>query len=154
MKPEIRSVPERNIIFVRRTGDYITSSSKAWSAVCGYAFPRGLVGPDAKFIGISRDDPKITASDQLRYDACITVDRPVKPEGEVGVSTLPGGKVAVFLHRGPYAELHRTYDAIYGAWLPASGQELAEHSCYEIYLNTPEETAPADLLTEICIPLK
>jgi hypothetical protein len=38
------------------------------------AFTRGLVDPGAQFIGISRDDPKITAADQLRYDACITVD--------------------------------------------------------------------------------
>ncbi|PKN25319.1 MAG: hypothetical protein CVU65_09200 [Deltaproteobacteria bacterium HGW-Deltaproteobacteria-22] len=93
-------------------------------------------------------------SDQLRYDACITVDRPVTPEGEVGFRILAGGRTAVFLHQGPYAELHRTYESIYGSWLPTSGEELADAPCYEIYLNTPDNTAPADLRTEICIPLK
>jgi len=154
MKPEIRTVPERTLIFVRRTGDYGTSSSGAWSAICGYAFPRGLVGPGAQFIGMSHDDPTITPSDQLRYDACITVDRPVTPEGEVGVRTLPAGRIAVFLHKGPYEELSKTYEAIYGSWLPASGAELAERPNYEIYLNMPGETAPEELLTEICLPLK
>ncbi len=154
MQPELRTVPDRPVVFVRRTGDYNQSSGAAWSAICGWAFPRGLVGPDSRFIGVSHDDPRITTSEQLRYDACITVDRPVTPEGEVGFRVLAGGRTAVFLHQGPYAELHRTYEAIYGAWLPASGEELADAPCYEIYLNTPDNTAPADLRTEICIPLK
>jgi AraC family transcriptional regulator len=154
MQPEIRTVPERQVIFVRRIGDYNTSATQAWAAVCAFAFPRGLIGPHAQFIGVSHDDPQITAVEQLRFDACITIDRPVTPEGEIGVKSISGGKIAVFLHKGPYSTLHTTYQAIFGTWLPSCGYELADSPCYEVYLNSPEHTLPADLLTEICIPIQ
>lgn len=37
---------------------------------------------------------------------------------------VPAGVFAQFLHRGPMAELHRTYDSIYRLWLPHEGKKL------------------------------
>jgi AraC family transcriptional regulator len=153
LKPEIRIRPETRCVFVRRTGRYEESAKGAWEAVCGFAFPRGLVGEGAQMIGISHDDPQITAEDKLRYDACITVDRDVTPEGEVGVTTIAGGRYAVFTHAGGYDGLSGTYRQIYGAWLPASGAKLRDVPCFEVYLNSPDRVKPEDLRTEICIPI-
>ena len=44
-------------------------------------------------------------------------------------------------------------ERLLGQWLPRSGRELAASPCFELYLNTPENTAPADLLTDIHAPL-
>ena len=154
MQPEIRIRSDKTILYVRRTGDYNKSSGEAWSAVCQFAFPRGLVGRDVEFIGISHDDPDITAEDKLRYDACITVEKDVKPEGEVGVMTLKGGRYAVFLHQGPYHELKATYRMIYKDWLPASGMKLRNSTEFEVYLNDPDRTKPENLKTEIFIPVE
>ena len=154
MKPEIVERPEKQAVFVRRTGAYKESATAAWEAVCSFAYPRALVLPDAEFIGISHDDPQVTAPAKLRYDACITISQPVKPEGEVGVQTIGGGKYAVFLHKGPYENLLGTYKIIFGDWLPASGEELRDVPSFERYLNTPERTRPENLKTEIYIPLK
>ena len=57
------------------------------------------------------------------------------------------------MHRGPYEQFQNTYDAIYGDWLPRSGEQLRDEACFEVYLNAPENTPPADLRTEIWIPL-
>jgi AraC family transcriptional regulator len=152
IKPEIRNRPETKVIFVRHTGPY-ASVGEAWGKVCGFAAQHGLTGPGNLAIGVSRDDPKITASQQLRYDACVTIDRDVTPSGEVGVQTLPGGRYAMFVHRGPYELFQTTYDAIYGDWLPQSGEQLRDEACFEVYLNAPENTPPAELRTEIWIPL-
>ncbi|HOX60305.1 MAG TPA: AraC family transcriptional regulator [Verrucomicrobiota bacterium] len=154
MKPRIVNRSEKQAVFVRRTGAYKESASAAWEAVCGFAYPRGLVQADREFIGISHDDPQITSADKLRYDACITVSQPVKPEGEVGVQKVAGGRYAVFLHEGPYENLIRTYQVIFGEWLPSSGQELRDVPSFELYLNTPQDTRPENLKTEIYIPLK
>ncbi|MFH0879846.1 MAG: AraC family transcriptional regulator [Lentisphaerota bacterium] len=154
MQPEIRNMKERKVIFVRRTGPYQKAAKEAWDSVCSYAFPHGLVGPGAEFIGIGLDDPSITAEDKLRYDACITVQRDVKPEGEVGIQSISGGKYAVFLHKGPYSELKQAYDAAYGQWLPASGAKLRNATCFEIYLDDVAKTKPQNLRTEICIPIE
>jgi AraC family transcriptional regulator len=152
IKPEIRNRPETKVIFVRHTGPY-ASVGQAWGKVCGFAAQHGFTGPGNQAIGVSRDDPKITASQQLRYDACVTIDRDVTPSGEVGVQTIPGGRYAMFMHRGPYEQFQTTYDAIYGDWLPQSGEQLRDESCFEVYLTDPDNTPPADLRTEIWIPL-
>jgi len=151
--PEIRQRPATTVAFVRHTGPYAAVGA-AWGKLCAFAGPRRLLGPKTAYIGISRDDPKLTASEQLRYDACITLDREFTPTGEIGTQTIPGGLYAVFVHSGPYENFSATYDAIYRDWLPGSGKQLRDEPAFELYLNTPENTPPADLCTEIWVPLE
>lgn len=67
---------------------------------------------------------------------------------------MEAGRAAVFLHRGPYDTLHATWRAIYRDWEPASGEALRDAPPFEVMLNSPDDTPPADLLTEIWIPLR
>jgi len=154
MEPEIRNFNTATAIYVRGTGPYAKSAKDAWGAVCAYAFPAGLVGENSKFIGISHDDPNNTPEDKLRYDACITVDREVQPSAEIGVQDIAGGRYAVFLHKGPYDKLMGVYAEIFEKWRPANDYTLREVPCFEIYLNSPDQTPPEELLTEVCIPIE
>jgi effector-binding domain-containing protein len=56
---------------------------------------------------------------------------PFEPEGRVIASELPGGEVATATHRGDYALLGATHDAV-REHVAAQGRELAG-SCLEIY---------------------
>ena len=67
---------------------------------------------------------------------------------------LPGGKAAVFTHKGPYETLWQTWNKVYRDWLPASGEKLRDAYPYEVYLNEKGKVAPEDLLTEIYIPIQ
>lgn len=154
VKHEMRTCEPIKVLYVRKTGKYSNSAMQAWQSVCGYAGPRGLIGPATEFIGISYDDPCVTPEDKLRYDACLSLSRDVKPEGEVGVQTVPGGVYAVFLHKGPYDGLMDTYGYIFGQWLPESGKMLRDYPSFEKYLNSPDSTPPEQLLTEIFVPLQ
>ncbi|MGB0905271.1 MAG: AraC family transcriptional regulator, partial [Mangrovicoccus sp.] len=66
---------------------------------------------------------------------------------------LPAGRHGVLRYKGPYTGLKAAYEYLYGQWLPGSGETPAEFAVYEIYLNSPMDTAPEDLLTDICMPL-
>jgi AraC family transcriptional regulator len=66
---------------------------------------------------------------------------------------IPAGPVAVLRYRGPYASMQAAYRWLFGQWLPQSGHSPADHPVWEDYLNHPRDTAPADLLTHICLPL-
>lgn len=154
MEHRIEERKEQKVVFVRRVGPYAKAAGEAWAAVCGFAFPHGLVGRDTEFIGVSYDDPDITSEDKLRYDACLTLHQDVKPEGEVGVQTLAGGRYAIFTLQGSYRGLHDLYRAIFGQWLPTSGEILRDLPCFEKYLNSPDRTPEKDLRTEIHIPIK
>ena len=154
MTPDIRTTAPVPVLFVRRTGPYYQAAGEAFGVLCQFAGPRGLLGPSVRMIGISHDDPHVTDESKLRYDACVTLNREAKPEGEVGLKTIAGGKYAVFLHAGAYEEFQQTYDQIFKAWLPGSGEKLREEPCFEVYLNSPDQVKPEDLRTEIWLPLQ
>ena len=150
---EVKELAPLRVVFLRHSGPY-DQVGATWARLMSWAGPRGLMGPGTRIIGISHDDPDVTPTDKLRYDAAITVNRPVQPEGEIGVTELPGGKYAVVTHRGPYSRLGLTYQRVFGGWLPKSGHELRNSPAFEQYLNSPQNTSPEDLVTLIHVPLE
>ena len=155
MDVRIMEVVEQNVLFVRKTGRYDLAAQAAWQALMSFAYPRKLVKKDTRMIGIGYDNPQITDEDKLRYDACITINSNVIPEGEVGIQTIQGGLYAVCLHKGSYSGLAATYNTIFFRWLSVSGRSLRNAPCWEVYLNRdPRRTKPENLRTEIYIPIE
>jgi AraC family transcriptional regulator len=154
LKPKIKIIKEKKVIYTRATGAYNESAKNAWDKVCSFAQKNHLFGFGTEFIGISYDDPTITEAENLRYEACICVSKQINAEGEIGVKTIERGKYAIFLHEGPYENFIKTYNYIFGQWLPANNIELRDIPCYEKYLNQPEKTKPQKLKTEIYVPIK
>ncbi len=150
---EIRELTPMRVVFLRHVGPY-NQVGATWGRLMSWAGPRGLLGPGMKMIGIVHDDPDVTPPDKVRYDAAVVVTRPVQAEGEFGVMELPGGKYAVVTHKGPYDGLGKTYQQIYGGWLPKSGCQLRDSPAFEEYLNSPQNTRPEDLLTAIHVPIQ
>jgi effector-binding domain-containing protein len=61
----------------------------------------------------------------------VLVSGPFQAEGSVILSALPAGEVATAIHRGDYAKLGATHDAV-REYAAAHGRELAG-PCWEIY---------------------
>ncbi len=153
IKPDYKKIPDQQVLFVRRRGPYQKAAQSAWSSLMRYAYRRKLLGPETRAIGISRDDPKITAEENIRYDACLTVKQDFKPEGEVGFQTITGGNYAVFFHRGSFEKIGELYNLIFGNWLPASGKKLRDIPCFEVYSSENLRSKSRDYKTEIWIPI-
>jgi AraC family transcriptional regulator len=149
----VEKVPPRRVAFLRHLGPY-QSVGPTFERLAGWAGQRGLFGPNTLMLGVCHDDPDVTPPDKIRYDCCVTVDERVGGEGEIGVQTLDGGECAVVTHRGPYATLGESYRWLYGVWLPTSGREPGNAPPFEVYCNSPRDTPPEELLTDICVPLK
>ena len=96
----------------------------------------------------------MTPSDKIRYDACVTASAAFHAVGDIGVQTIAGGDYAVLTHFGAYDKLGESYAKLLGQWLPRSGRNLRSSPCFEIYFNTPENTDPKDLITDIHAPLE
>jgi len=153
LKPRIREIKSIPVVYVHCIGDY-NQVGPAWEKLASFMKKNKLFSFGTDFIGVSYDDPSITETEKLRYDACASVKKELKPEGEVGYKVLEGGLFAIFRHTGPYAGLSQTYDQIYLNWLPASGYELRDYPPLEFYLNDPDSTKPENLKTDIHIPVK
>jgi AraC family transcriptional regulator len=137
---------------LRHDGDHagIGSTFERLNAI---AIGRGWVTAETRYFGIYYADPAAMAAAHLRSDACLTAPAGFAGEGDLRPLTIAGGRHAVLLHVGPYAELERAYTWLYREWLPASGHEPGDACCVEEYLNNPRLVAPTELRTEIWLPL-
>jgi AraC family transcriptional regulator len=153
MNVTIKNLQPMRVAFMRHVGPY-NEVGKTWEQFTMFLGKEGLLGASPQFIGISHDDPAVTPPDKTRYDACVTVDGKFRANGDIGVQVIPGGDYAVLTHFGPYEKLGESYAKLLGQWLPRSGRRLRATPCLEIYFNTPENTEPEDLVTDIHAPLE
>ena len=104
--------------------------------------------------GVYFDEPTGTPADELESCAAVVVGEDFAlPEGLTELR-LPAGRHAVLTVEGPYSGLQAGYDHLYGQWFPNSGEEPDNAPPFELYLNTPADTQPANLRTEIHAPLR
>ncbi len=155
---EIMTLPEQTLIFVRKTGGYQQAAKEAWAELMPQAYRHSLVDEQTQFIGIAHDDPNITTAEKIRYDACLSINKPHKAVCELGLQPLAGGKYARILHVGSQRTIRETYHGIYDAWLPNSGHQLRDLPCFSVYLTPKHDfTSQHDFelhLTDIYIPIK
>lgn len=149
----IRETPAIRVAALAHRGDYQTIAT-TFQRLSTIAAGQGLFGPATRSFGIYYDDPSATPPDALRSDACLTVPDGWTANGELQLREIRGGRYAVVLHVGPYAELERPYKWLYGTWLEQSGEEAADAPCVEEYLNDARTVPPPELRTEIWLPLR
>jgi AraC family transcriptional regulator len=153
MDVTIKHLAPMRVGFLRHIGPY-HEVGKTWESLTMFLGKEGLIGGDSQFLGVCHDDPAVTPPDKVRYDACVTVPDEFQPQGDIGVQVVPGGQYAVMTHFGPYDKLGESYAQLLGQWLPRSNRHLATTPCFEIYLNSPENTEPEDLITDLYAPLE
>ena len=91
-------------------------------------------GQHTEFAGLARGEPCVAHPVQIR--------------------ALPAAECAVLVHTGPYASMGAACRWLFGDWLEQSGREPADAPVVEEYMNSPRDTAPADLVTHIHLPLR
>jgi effector-binding domain-containing protein len=103
---------------------------------------------------------EITAEKAMEADkngtANIEVAAPIAsniPEtDEITCYTIPGGKMAKTMHKGPYQDCGPTYEKFY-KWIEDQGKKISG-PVREVYLNDPREVASEEILTEIYAPIE
>lgn len=143
----------RRVAGMPHRGNY-QEISRAFEALGTTLGARGAWGEMREMVGVFYDDARNVPVEALRAHAGAVVAETFEiaaPLEEIG---LPAGDYAVLRYRGPYTGLQSAYDYFLGDWLGQSGREPAEAPCFEVYLNTPAEVAPENLVTDIYLPLK
>ncbi|MFM7332889.1 MAG: GyrI-like domain-containing protein [Tabrizicola sp.] len=128
--------------------------SRAFQKLSAVMASRDLFSSAGRMIAVFYDDPQSVQEPDLRSHAGFELTKPADLASPLEAVTLPEGRQAVLTFKGPYAGLPAAYDELFGVWLPASGEEPADTPSFEVYLNSPMDTAPEDLVTELHLPLK
>ncbi|HVZ38572.1 MAG TPA: AraC family transcriptional regulator [Candidatus Kapabacteria bacterium] len=158
MQPEMRELEDLTVLCVTRRGvvdgNFTRAADEAFDALLAWLRERDLLSHTRMCLGICPDDPDIVPAAEARYIAGVVLDCDARTDGEVTIETIPGGRWAVFTHKGPYNTLGETWGAAYRDWLPSSNAQLRDTAPFEVYLNNKWTTQPEDLLTEIYIPVR
>ncbi|MGH6923467.1 MAG: AraC family transcriptional regulator [Propylenella sp.] len=145
---ELRNLPAMVYAGVRNVGPYHTVGP-AFERIVGWAAGAGLMKADTKVIGLAWDNPYLVPAEQLRYDAAVTIDRPIKTPDDIRISALPAMTWAMTQHKGSYARMPESFMAL-GTEISRRVDLVYVPVCsLEIYLSDPDKTPEAELITDI-----
>ena len=129
-------------------GDYMEITN-TFEKLFMNAGSKNLLNEQTRSFGLYYDDPKSVDTEELRSMACLSIDNSQSLDNEFERVTVPAGKCVSVLFKGPYAELEKPYDWLFGHWIPNNEKEIADFPPFEEYLNDPKTTPPNELLTRI-----
>lgn len=150
---EIKELPALVLIYCRHTGQF-DQIGKVYENLFKWAGPRGLLDfPKTKTVTVYHDDPSVTDIEKVRQSACITIEKEVKPEGEIGKMSTPAGKYAVGNFEIDVTEFEQAWNTMC-IWVSESGYQPADGNPYELYHQDPEHHPENKFVLDICIPVK
>ena len=128
--------------------------SAAYETLIKTCLEAGLKGRMGLLVAYFWDDPTEVPVEKLRSHAGVILpDGVAVPKGLDPIKVAPC-KVMVITHKGPYTGLPTAWGYLYGEALPTSGRAPSSvEPPFERYLNSPMDTPPEALLTEIVMPL-
>ncbi|RZN82891.1 MAG: AraC family transcriptional regulator [Winogradskyella sp.] len=154
-KPKIQELKNQMCLYYSMQGDYQKLDyPMAWQKLWGEVKAQKLFTKGIQMLGLPHDDPSVIDSNKTRYDACLIIHKDAKPNGDVGVKELKGGKFAVFLYQGSYKHFAEVYNYMFNDWLLQTDYELRDAPVRERYISNPERVAEEKLKTEFYIPIK
>jgi AraC family transcriptional regulator len=148
----IETLPARRLLALRHAGSY-DGLGDAFCRLRDWAETHGLAGSEARTFAIYLNDCFDAPPETLLTEVCMTVPPQTRREGDYRTIDLPGGRHAVLHYRGPYSDMNGAWRWLYGDWLPRSGEEVADRPAFDAYLNDPRAVPPAQLRTDLCLPL-
>ena len=155
---EVKDLPELHVAYVRHVGPYAGQPqvfADLFGRLMRWAGPRGLIRPpESRILTVYHDDPSVTEESKLRVDGCITVPEDTPVEGEIGKTSVPGGRFAVAHFELRDDEYSKAWELVMGGWMPESGYQPDDRPCYELYLNDPKEHPEGKCVVDICVPVR
>ena len=138
--------PETHYAFVERVGPFMENAGQAWQAA--HALVEELKKHN-EIMGYM----SLYKRRELVYRAGFALGRQavVLPEG-LRYERFPGGAYRRFVLTGPYTQLPEASKMVW-SMIEQEGIALRDDFAIENYLNSPQNTPAAELITEILIPV-
>lgn len=150
----VERLPGLRVAFVRQLGSY-RDLHRPFARLARWASRRGVWPKNPILIGAAHDDPAVTPTERIRFDACLVVPDRVTGDSDVGIRTLRPGDYATASLLGGCAA---TWEG-HGQWLACSyaklvGRQVAKAPALEIYFRSPLEVPPHEVTCDLMIPLE
>ncbi|SMD42535.1 AraC family transcriptional regulator [Aquiflexum balticum DSM 16537] len=152
-EPIVKNIPDLHLAYIRHTGSYDKVAS-SFQRLMLWAATHLVLKLTPTTLGIVHDNPDLTDEEKIRFDACVILNKPIQPKGEIGYKKIDGGKFAIFRYRGAYENFYSVYDYIYNVCLFEKGWELEDKPALEWYIKSPQFFKPENYVTDFYVPIK
>jgi AraC family transcriptional regulator len=156
MDGSIIQLERMKVLCVRHIGPY-NQVGEAFCRLSDLVSRLGLDVSGSKWLAIYHDDPSAGKPEELRSDACVTIDTAPAVEGIEGVTIqdIVGGMYAMTRHTGSYSHLGRAWGEFCGGWIPAAGYRPRCAPCFEIYVvGHGDGVEESEFVTDIYEPVE
>ena len=152
MNAEVKEMPELHVAYVRKMGPYGKETCEAaFGELMRWAGPRGFA-ESGQTLTVYWDNPEVTAPEQCRVDACVTVPEGIAVDAPVALQVMAGGRYAVCRIETKADHFDAAWQAAF-AWVVDHGHECAERPCYELYHQVGAKSPDGLWIFDICVPL-
>ncbi|NOU46366.1 MAG: AraC family transcriptional regulator [Bacteroidales bacterium] len=127
---------------------------EGWAGLVSFSSENCLIDALTKYIAVHWDDPTITKEHNLRYDACISINKELNQTGKFTLKQFPGGKYLCVSYQGDYMFLPDVYNQIFKTYIFKHNFRLREEPVFEELLNSINDTPKKKLVTVIHIPIE
>lgn len=145
-KIEIRELTDFLVIYERLIGNYIELKERWFSFLDRY---NDYVNADTLLLERFYNDPSITDLNNCLCDICMTTDGFCPMDN---VTTIKGGKFAIYHFEGKIQDIFGTIQGIFSVWMSASGHEMDKRYGLNIYRDINREKQC--VIMDLCIPIK
>ncbi|RYG44768.1 hypothetical protein EON79_14205 [bacterium] len=113
--------------------------------------------PVQRTIGIYYDNPEFVPADRLKSAACaeIPIDYIMRNRGglDIELGDIAAGPYAVTRYVGPYENMEPAWAEFTKHIEGRLMREISDKPAFEVYVNDVSDTPPAQLITELYMPL-
>ncbi len=154
MDVSIKTTEPMTVAYISKKGSFDLISG-TMGQLFGWIGEKGFI-PAGPVTGVYFSDPAQVPADELVWELRAPIAGEVKPippdASGVGVKQTDAMEVAATLYKGPYEEVGAAYGTLVG-WLAQNGYQVIGPA-EEVYLNDPQSTPSAELLTEVRFPVQ
>ncbi len=156
MQPEIVTLPTQTYRGLYgegfKNGSFIETGTALFSQLGAVLAQANLGAAYTMPIGVSLDNPWQSDQDQSRFFIGINGDAlPVNLPLQDYI--WQQGTWAKFYHAGSYSLMWQTISRVVAGWVVPTQIALRDDAIVQVYLNSPRNTAEADLLTALYFPI-
>ena len=144
-KPEVVTWPETHYVYLEKSGPFQDTAAQAWNELHKLVPAIAEYNQITGYTSLYKVGPKI-----YRAGVSIAAEPQNLPAG-VQYTNFKGGKYSRFVLTGPYSNLPEASGRVFHM---VAEQQISTRDDFNIenYVNDPESTPAAQLITQILIP--
>ncbi len=150
-KIEIREISQMELVGVPALGH--NNIAAAYEKLIRWAGPQSLLNANTKMLTVYHDSFKVTEADKVRVEACMVLNQPVKPTGEVKLGTITKGKFIVGSFEIVLDDFEKSWTSLF-IWMNENGYKKADRDIFELYHNNFNDHPEKKAIVDFYIPIK